>query len=745
MISKPHLQLLGVLKKQHSRLLGALKQLREEAFASLPARAFQILIGVLCWIFCDFLEPGFSVAFVVSLLLLACALMSFEYRRYTIATSAIAMLLVFVSIISMRASYFIASDQLRLRYRVVDGISYVEFPAKPSLLKTVSYLSSVQRLVIVDTCGGTKVAKLPLLPFAPLYADNDLIHSPFGYRRIPALRYEKLGLNVYTSAGPNLDPRMDGKTLVSVSFGFSDATEAIPATEVFPRSITCMVEHWVPLLPVLEFLPWNPEETDALVRAVVKVQDLRGVYPKRALSLDDLDKIRMSNKDETYRPLLDFVVYSILAQMVDGNILSEARADIINEQCVVVAGNPGVFAGPFSALPERRMRQIAYQIGPGNEEAYPGCHVPDDLIKEAERARSNEPGFPVFDTFRRCIDATIPMTDCLAGDDSPSERKPCNGDMCPATPRERPPWETLFQTYDLKFAEVVATTDNKLVEVRTVNPSKCPQLRDREEETQFIARWRWDSRRILGEPYKCTSPEWRRNLIESQRNFENALLCQKSKGIAVESLMTAEEVKSDFENSYLLRCDIKSYASNFSISESAYKDLDNLEASIAKLRTFTRAIGGRRIQQAVDGLDLLVRVKSAVCGNRSTKVCLEEYSNSGGYQQAFKRAREALNMSFVSENPAPVAIFNTASEMNNIIVNMALCDLLKDDHIQSLVGHNRDEFCDGRGLKRYRLIQSKGSTRTVHRPADELGEGLTYIYEENPNGRDFGLRLPITK
>src|SRR3954447_20792830 len=115
MISKPHLRLLSMLKKQHSRLLRLLKQQREAVFKSLPARVPQILIGVLCWIFSDFLEPGFSFAFVISLSLLAFAFISFGYRRYIIAISAIASLLVFVAIMSLTASYFIASDQSRVR------------------------------------------------------------------------------------------------------------------------------------------------------------------------------------------------------------------------------------------------------------------------------------------------------------------------------------------------------------------------------------------------------------------------------------------------------------------------------------------------------------------------------------------------------------------------------------------------------------------------------------------------------
>ena len=194
-----------------------------------------------------------------------------------------------------------------------------------------------------------------------------------------------------------------------------------------------------------------------------------------------------------------------------------------------------------------------------------------------------------------------------------------------------------------------------------------------------------------------------------------------------------------------MRCDIKSYADNLSISVDTLKNIDKFDGYIAKLTAYTPVVGGRRIQEVIDGLELLMRVKAAVCEGSTIKPCIEAYSNSDGRQQLLKKLVEALNWPFVNEKPMAVDLFNVASGMNNIILNIALCDLLKDDNFQTRVGRNREEFCDGRGLKRYRLIQSKGSRRIVHRPADGLGEGVTYVYEEDSSGEGFNVRVPVIK
>jgi hypothetical protein len=161
------------------------------------------------------------------------------------------------------------------------------------------------------------------------------------------------------------------------------------------------------------------------------------------------------------------------------------------------------------------------------------------------------------------------------------------------------------------------------------------------------------------------------------------------------------------------------------------------------LRTYSKVVGGHQIQSAIDALELFVRIKATICGSRNTKACIEEYGSSGQLGQALKKVFGNLNWSFL--NGGPTDIFNGLAEINNLILNVGLCDLLQDDKIQRRVGHNRDEFCDARGLKRYRLVASKELTRVFKRPVDDLGEGTTFSFEDGPDGREFMLKVPLMK
>src|SRR5262245_28606771 len=81
----------------------------------------------------------------------------------------------------------------------------------------------------------------------------------------------------------------------------------------------------------------------------------------------------------------------------------------------------------------------------------------------------------------------------------------------------------------------------------------------------------------------------------------------------------------------------------------------------------------------------------------------------------------------------PADMFNGIAKINNVILNMALCDLLQDDKIQRAVGHVRDEFCDARGLKRYRLVVSRELAYASRRALEGAEEGTAYLYEKGPD------------
>src|ERR1700730_13006733 len=124
------------------------------------------------------------------------------------------------------------------------------------------------------------------------------------------------------------------------------------------------------------------------------------------------------------------------------------------------------------------------------------------------------------------------MAQCLAKDDAPKAEPTCESLACgiPAPPAI--PGEMLLEDYDGElFYGVVATKQNKIVEISSIRPSECPVLRDREENKHFVDWWIDHANEIVGESAECSSPAWQAKYAQSRGELLEALSCAKKRNI----------------------------------------------------------------------------------------------------------------------------------------------------------------------------------------------------------------------
>ena len=352
---------------------------------------------------------------------------------------------------TLSATYQIASDQFRLRYRTLHGASYLEFPKQFSFLKSLTK----HPLITVATCDNVKVAMLPLLPYEPLFLENNVIDN-IGFRRLPDLRFESISLNIAASIGPPSSSAPHGS--FGIKFGFSSTDNAtIPLTWAFPRSMRCQLNN-VPLIPILEVLPWNPDDVGSLVGAVVKVEQLRKDYTEKSVTLEQLLKLQM-NDDSVYSALLDFSAYSLMYEMFDGNVFAQVRAHIGNKVCTLVTGHPSAFSGPFEALPDNFTHRLVARLKSKIRLVMPACRASEELVTAYENSPTIDAALPLAATFKTCLDATTtPMMQCLASVDAPRDRPTCNGVTCEKIASTAITDEILLEEYDQRFFSALIMT-----------------------------------------------------------------------------------------------------------------------------------------------------------------------------------------------------------------------------------------------------------------------------------------------
>lgn len=717
------------------RLLRELDSRRSEFIRNLPAAAITVVSGSMAWLVWQFLSPSTGLLYI-SIIGIATTLVLFLARAYLMAGIALSALVVTVAVCAATASYFVASDQVQFRYGSGGGETYFEFPSRISALDSIINLLAGARTIRIIQCGGTRVAKLPSLPFEPIFAEKDRFYGPYAFRRFPPLELEGVGLTLETQTGQASLAQLGNKHSTGIEFGYSDQKRAaVPLTQLFPRSEACLDGN-VPLLPILETLPWNPEDVESLIRATAKVEYLRDLYAKGVVTIDDLHRLRLGEGDEPYKTLFDFVIGAFGHQMLSGNVLSEARADIINQMCATLNRDPAAFTGPFSSLASNLMLQIAAELGDHYSVAYPSCHVPSDTIQEVT---SGAASFPWLETFRKCVDTATSIAECLNRDDVASNEQ-CGDGKCSNSSGRPASQERLFNIYDHLFSKVVATKDNKLVDIASIQPSECPELRDPRESTHFVNEWRALASKVITEPFKCTSPEWRQQYTESRHTYASALSCALKRGVA--NGATLEDADALFETIVQLRCDGMVDVHRTKIPDDVYETAANLEQEILKLRRYSEIVGQSRIDGAVSALQLFVKIRDDVCGKRDLRLCAEEFGRPENLQAFLDRISRMLGLSSLAgSNEAET--FDGFAKIDNLLINIGLCDLLQDEETARKTNHKREEFCDAHGLRRYRLIGSVPVGRSTERFVDGPYGGVSYFYNMNRGDGMHGIKVPV--
>lgn len=642
-----------------------------------------------------------------------------------------------VAALSLSAPYQIASDQYRLRYRTVDGGTYLEFPRQAGFLKSIAG----NRLITVANCDDTKVAVLPLLPHKPLFLENNIIDK-LGFRRLPDLQIENVTLNIAASIGRSRTSGDAHHGSFGFGVGFSSTDQAtIPVTSIFPRSMKCK-QNDVPLLPVLEVLPWNPDDVGSLVEATIKVNQFRKRYPEHSISLDHLREMHM-NGDGSYGALLDFIEYSLIYQMFDGNVFAQIRAHLGNTLCALADGHPSAFSGPFAALPENFIRRLVAQLKSNVRLAAPACHVSEDLVLAYEKTPSmDEPLLPFDVTFKKCLEATTSMAQCLAKGDVPRSRPICEGLTCSTPAPPAIPDEILLEDYDEQFfSTLLATKQNRLVDVRSIKPSECPDLRDREENKHFVDWWIYHAKKIVEEPAECSSPAWRAKYTRSQEELNDALACASKRNI--EDTRYEGLGSNLIDMIYAAKCNGKFDLDKVVILEQMSGLFDQIDSIVTRLNRYSIIIGDSEGQPLIRAFQGFVAMKQSVCGTRDVRACIDEYGVWQDYHRLVSKITESLGLSNLGEGEG--ALIDAFSKLDNIIIDMAICDALQDEEFSKRTGYDRKAYCDSHGLTKYRLIGSEPVRYSMQRGNDERDPGVSYLFESNGTYKQFEIQRFLDK
>jgi hypothetical protein len=675
--------------------------------------------------FQQFFEP-FSSWFWIALLCTIIIFVLIGSKYYLASTLTLLAFAIFIVTLSFSASYQIASDQFRLRYRTTAGASYFEFPEQLHFLKSIAG----NRLISIAKCDATKVAVLPLLPYEPLFLENRFIDR-LGFRRLPNLQFENVSLNVGASIGHRS---------VGIELGFSSTDQAtIPLTWIFPRSMNCKQNN-VPLIPILEVLPWNPDDVGALVEATIRVDQIRTNYPDHSMSLDKLRSIHMNN-DGTYGPLLDVFVYSMLYQMFQGNVFAQMRAHVADTLCRVVGSHPSAFSGPFGALPENFSRRLVAQLKSKVRLVAPACNVSEDLVQAYEKSTStNGPALPFDATFKDCMQSTMSMAQCLAKDDMPKPKPPCEGLACNIPSPPAIPDEMLLEDYDLRvFGALVATKQNRLLSVSSLKPSECPNLRDEQENKYFIDWWIDYSNSIAEKPVECASAAWQAEYNRRRTELDDALSCASKKNIRGARYERTGPYLIDVI--YTTKC-----TRTVNIDENAiiaqFSDFfDQIDDLILRINRYRDIIGDSESQSLIRALHLFATMKQNVCGARRFKACIAESRQSYGLLAG--KIVDFLGLSNVGDDQR--ALIDALTKLDNVMIKMAICDALQDEELSKRTGYDRADYCDSHDLRTYRMFGSLPVGHSMQRGNDERDPGVGYFFDSNGTNKGWGIRKFLDK
>jgi hypothetical protein len=613
---------------------------------------------------------------------------------------------------SLNASYFVASDQTRFRLRAAGDVTFFEFQAdNPIGRLLVSKFPA--KTIVVRECDGQKVARLPRLPYAAIAPIGPAFANKIFFRRFPDLTVDSIEAEVRATSGIMKNELGENKNNVALEFGFRDSGSRTPnVTDIFPRSSGC-IEDSIPLLPLVETLPWDADNVGDMVKSAKRVARLFSLGTTHKITPDDVVELGSKSPSNKYEVLLTFLSHSLAYEMLDGNVLAEARAKIREGQCNLINRDANAFLGPFSALKDHLYASIAAELGRLANLAFPSCLVPDTLIEKFEHEKANRDQ-PDLKALLNCLsDARNPLPQCE------SIAKP-TGTTPEPSPTSMPP-NIYFELRDKEFEGVVIDAKGERRVIEQIEPATCPALRDILEQRQFISVWQRTASKILEKRFDCNSVDWNKDFENAHSKYKDAQKCAASRHI-VEEAQGEDQGDDTFDYFKKLRCGTEMSLLMPSVKKAIlgiadyYDKTNKLESAVERFRSFENMAGSDRVSEIVSAILQLRRIVSVFCEDNSLTRCVEQYNTQQDASQQFQiRWRTLFDQlssgvrsgEVLSEDDLKIpSLYARLKSLHNYLINIGLCNLSSAPSVVKELKMSDEQVCADLGLSQYYWLRT---------------------------------------
>jgi hypothetical protein len=679
-----------------------------------------LLLAAIGYLFGFFLEP-WSWQFVLAILVAIVLLLPPKYSRRWLSWISLFLLLGSVLFSSLNASYFVASDQTRYRLRAVDDVTFFEFQAdNPIGRLLISEFPA--KTILIGECDGQKVARLPRLPYAAIAPIGPAFANKIFFRRFPDLTVDSIEAEVLAASGIVKNELGENKNSISLEFGFRDTdSRDAKVTDIFPRSSGC-IEDSIPLLPLVETLPWDSDNVGDMVKSAKRVARLFSLGTTHKVTPNDAVELRSISPSNKYEVLLDFLSHSLAYEMLDGNVFAEARAKIREGQCNLINLNANAFLGPLSALKDHLYVSIAADLGKLAHSAFPSCLVPDTLIEKFEHEKANRDQ-PDLKALLDCVsDRANPLSHC------DSIAKP-TGTAPEPSPTSMPPL-IYFDLRDKEFEGVVIDAKGERRVIEQIEPATCPALRDIFEEREFVSVWQRTASKLLEKRFVCNSVEWNKDFERAHSRYKDAQKCAASRHL-FEETQGDDQDDDMFDNFKKLRCDTDSSLLLPSMKEKIlriadyYDKTNKLESVVVRFRSFESMAGSDRVSEIVSAILQLRSIVSVFCEDNSLTSCIERYNTQQDASQQFQIRWKTLfdqlssgvrSGDVLSEDDLKIpSLYARLKSLHNYLINIGLCNLSSAPGVAKELKMSDEEVCADLGLGQYYFLRttSLASTQSI--------------------------------
>jgi hypothetical protein len=669
----------------------------------------KFIFGATVYLFWVFLEP-WSVGFLLAILAAVGLSLLLQYNWRWLSGIGFFLLLVAISFFSLTASYFVASDQFRFRLRSVDDVSFFEFQADNPFGRMLVAKFPTKTIVIKE-CDGRKVARLPRLSYAAISPSGPSFADKIFFRRFPELKMDAVQAEVRATGKYVKDIWGEDKKLVSLEFGFHQSDfRSVKVTDIFPRSISC-TEDSIPLLPLVETLPWDTDNVGDMIKSANRVARLFSQGITRKISPDDLVELRKEAPPNKYGALLNFLSHSLAYEMLNGNVFTEARAQLQSGQCNMINRDAGAFEGPFSALKERLYLNIATDLGKHAYSALPSCHIPEELIEKSEKSRESQK-----------LDQQA-LLDCLSDRANPlsyceSVSNP-TGTGVGLSPTSTSRQIKDFDLLDKEFEDVVIDEKGERRFIDKIEPQSCPALRDIWEGRQFVWGWQNKSSNILEKRFDCSSPDWNKDFERAHSDYNAAQKCAASRHLFPKLEETVQADGLDiFGHFWRLRCGSDPRSPMLSLMEQlfgfadSYDKANTLDLMIVKLGSFEKMAGSERVSDIVSALLQLKSIVTLFCGTGPLRNCIERYYTQPDSRQQIEEKSKAMysqlgvDVDFLSRDDFKLLdLYARLKSLHNYLINIGICNSGSSPIVVKELKMSDEGICGDLGLGQYYALR----------------------------------------